>query len=747
MEWKLKQSKSFKKPQGPVVIVILDGVGVGKEDKGNAVALAYTPTIDRLLKEHPNLLIRAHGTAVGLPSNKDMGNSEVGHNALGGGRILDQGAKLVNKAIETQEVFRTKTWKTIVSRCKKKGALHLIGLVSDGNVHSHIDHLEALIKRADEENIERLFVHALLDGRDVPEKSALEYIDKVELILKSINDKENRKYMIASGGGRMKVTMDRYESDWSIVEKGWRAHVLGEGRSFESAREAIEVYRNEDPKITDQFMDSFVIQDKGEPVGTIEDGDCVLFFNFRGDRALEISRAFEEEDFDKFDRVRVPEVFYVGMLRYDGDLGIPKNYLLPPPRFSHTMGEYLSKNKYRQVACAETQKYGHVTYFWNGNHSGAFDEDLETYIEVKSDRLPFEERPWMKAGEVTDKFIEALKEKKPHFARLNYANGDMVGHTGNLRSTRIAIESVDLCLDKILSAVSSLNGCALITADHGNADEMFMKNSKTDEIKRDSSGAPSPKTSHTLNPVFLILYDPKRPELSLDDSIENKGLGNVAATAFELMGIEPPADYLPSLLSKKKIEGIEKPCNPDDLTHRAASGDTDVLNEIVHCFENSLLRFARRYCKHQQDAHDVVQDAYEAATKYLDGFQGNASIKTWLTKLVMSACSKKKRGARNDPNRHVSINDLSGKQAKAVSKGPDAERDVLRREILLDVQKALRVLNETDRAVLLLRDGKEMTSEETASFLNLSVPAVKSRLHRARKSIRKFLEEKKDSPK
>jgi len=553
VEWKLKQSKSFEKPQGPVVIVILDGVGVGKEDNGNAVALAYTPTIERLLKEHPNLLIQAHGTAVGLPSDKDMGNSEVGHNALGGGRILDQGAKLVNKAIETQDVFRTKTWKTMVSRCKNKGSLHLIGLVSDGNVHSHIDHLEALIKRADEEDIERLFVHALLDGRDVPEKSALEYIDKVELILKSINKKERRKYSIASGGGRMKVTMDRYESDWSVVEKGWRAHVLGEGRRFASAREAIEVYRNEDPKITDQFMDSFVIEEKGKPVGAIEDGDSVLFFNFRGDRALEISRAFEEEDFDKFDRVRVPEVFYAGMLRYDGDLGIPKNYLLPPPRFSHTMGEYLSKNNYRQVACAETQKFGHVTYFWNGNHSEAFDENLETYIEVKSDRVPFEERPWMKAAEVTDKFIEALKEKKPHFARLNYANGDMVGHTGNLRSTRIAIESVDLCLEKVLSAVSSLNGCALITADHGNADEMFIKDSKTGEIKRDSSGAPSPKTAHTLNPVFLILYAPNYPELTLNDSIENKGLGNIAATAFELMGIEPPADYLPSLLSKKKI--------------------------------------------------------------------------------------------------------------------------------------------------------------------------------------------------
>lgn len=551
MEWTLKDSKSFKKPQGPVVVVVLDGVGVGPNDEGNAVHLAHTPTLDRLLEKDPHVLLKAHGTAVGLPSDKDMGNSEVGHNALGAGRVFAQGAKLVNKAIESRAIFESGVWKEMIHRCREGGALHLIGLLSDGNVHSHIDHLFALIQRAQEQGVKTLYVHPLLDGRDVPERSALQFIDALEDLLSKHDGQEQRRYRIASGGGRMKVTMDRYEADWEVVEKGWKAHVLGQGRRFSSAREAIETYREEDPTITDQFVDSFVIAEDGQPVGPIHDGDTVLFFNFRGDRAIEISRTFEEKDFGKFERQRTPEVFYAGMLLYDGDRGIPQNYLLSPPSLTRTMGEYLSKNGLRQVACAETQKFGHVTYFWNGNRSGAFDEKLETYIEIPSDRVPFEERPWMKSAEVTDAFIASLKEKEPHFARVNYANGDMVGHTGFLRAARLAVEAIDLCLEKLISAVESMNGRILVTADHGNADEMFMRDKKTGEIATDEEGRPSPKTSHTLNPVFLILHAPDDESLSLNEEIEGKRISNVAATALELMGRKPPEDYLPSLLTKK----------------------------------------------------------------------------------------------------------------------------------------------------------------------------------------------------
>ncbi len=551
MEWTLKKSNIFTKPHGPVVVIILDGIGAGKKNEGNAVYLADTPTLDRLVNQHPTILLKAHGTAVGLPTDDDMGNSEVGHNALGAGRIFDQGAKLVNKAVETGDLFSSEAWKTIIDRCMKGGSLHLIGLLSDGNVHSHINHLLALIKDAHKRNVKNVYVHTLLDGRDVPERSALEYIDALESFLKQFDDTNGNRYRIASGGGRMNVTMDRYEADWTVVEKGWNAHVLGIGRSFSSAREAVLTYRQENPEVTDQFLDSFVIEESGKPVGTVEDGDSVLFFNFRGDRALEISRAFEEDNFSNFDRIRRPDVFYVGMLLYDGDLSIPKNFLLPPPCLSRTMGEYLAKNKYRQIACAETQKFGHVTYFWNGNRSGAFDESLETYIEIPSDNLPFERRPWMKAGEATDAFINSLKEKKPHFARINYANGDMVGHTGVFRSAKISVEAVDLCLEYLLREIAKMNGRALITADHGNADEMFMTNSKSGEIIRNSKNEPSPKTSHTLNPVYLTLYTPSDPELFLDTNNRHAGLANVAATAFELMGIDPPEDYLPSLLQKK----------------------------------------------------------------------------------------------------------------------------------------------------------------------------------------------------
>ena len=416
---------------GPVLTIVMDGVGLAPATEANAVSLAYTPTLDMLMSKYPTVKLKAHGTAVGLPGDDDMGNSEVGHNALGSGQVFAQGAKLVSQSIENGKMFASETWGKIVSNVKDNGStLHFIGLFSDGNVHSHIDHLKAMIAQAKTEGVSSVRIHILIDGRDVGETSALDYILPFEAYLDELRS-DSFDIKIASGGGRMVITMDRYEANWKMVEMGWKTHVLGEGRQFASAAEAVEAYRAE-LKVIDQDLPPFVIAENGKPVGTINDGDSVIFYNFRGDRAIEISKAFDDANLDKFDRVRFPKVVYAGMLEYDGDLHIPSNYLVNPPEITNTMGEYLAGAGVSQLAISETQKYGHVTYFWNGNKSGKFDEELETYIEVPSDVVPFEQRPWMKCAEITDKLIECLESGKYACLRVNFPNGDMVGHTGNI---------------------------------------------------------------------------------------------------------------------------------------------------------------------------------------------------------------------------------------------------------------------------------------------------------------------------
>jgi len=538
------------KRKGPVTLVIMDGVGIGRENEGNAFFLARTPLLDRLIRDCPYTTLKAHGTAVGLPSDDDMGNSEVGHNALGAGRVFEQGAKLVSRAIESGEIFDTAIWKELTAGPASRGALlHFIGLLSDGNVHSHIDHLFKMIDACAAAAVKNVRVHILLDGRDVPETSALQYVDSLEKHLAKHRG-AGLDYRIASGGGRMVTTMDRYEADWSIVKRGWEAHVHGTARPFASAKEAIETFRKENPGVTDQYLPSFTVVDGKGPVGKIADGDSVIYFNFRGDRAIEISRAFDEESFDKFDRGRRPAVVYAGMMEYDGDLKIPKKYLVMPPAIDRTMSEYLVHCGVMQYAISETQKFGHVTYFWNGNRSGKFDDQKEDYVEIPSDRLEFNQRPWMKAAEITDAVIGALDSNKYQFIRLNYPNGDMVGHTGDLEAAIIAAETVDLCLKRLLAAVDRSGGIAVITADHGNLDEMFEVNRKSGEIERDKkTGLPKNKTSHTLNPVPLIIYDPGfKKEYRISDVVSNPGLANVASTLLLLMGLTPPADYEPPVI-------------------------------------------------------------------------------------------------------------------------------------------------------------------------------------------------------
>lgn len=546
----LKKLKGFDGCTGPVVTIVMDGIGLSSNEAGDAVKKATTPTLDMLMSKYPMVTLKAHGTAVGLPSDDDMGNSEVGHNALGSGQVFSQGAKLVSESIENGKMFTSDTWTLLTENVKSNSStLHFLGLFSDGNVHSHIDHLKAMLKKAKDTGVKKVRIHILLDGRDVGETSALEYVEPFEKYLDELRSSDF-DVMIASGGGRMKITMDRYEANWSMVEAGWHTHVLGEGAAYESAKEAIEDIRAKTGAI-DQDLDPFVITKEGKPVGTIEDKDSVIFFNFRGDRSIEISRAFEEKDFNKFDRIRFPEVVYAGMLEYDGDLHIPSRYLVNPPEITNTMGEYLADTGIKQLAISETQKYGHVTYFWNGNKSGKFSEELETYIEIPSDVVPFEQRPWMKCAEIADKMIELILSGDYKYLRCNFPNGDMVGHTGNMLATEVSVEALDLQIKRILEAVDRVHGAAIITADHGNADEMYEIDKKSKQPKTSSDGSPKAKTSHTLNPVPCIIYDNFTSDKYTVNKNASYGLSNVAATTVNLLGYEAPSMWDKSIIEIK----------------------------------------------------------------------------------------------------------------------------------------------------------------------------------------------------
>jgi 2,3-bisphosphoglycerate-independent phosphoglycerate mutase len=546
----LKKAKNFKGPEGPVVLAILDGVGIGTCTEGDVVSRANTLTLDWLAQNALATKLKAHGTAVGMPSDADMGNSEIGHNAIGCGRVFAQGAKLVDESIESRIFFKGEVWKELIANVVDHDSrLHFMGLFSDGNVHSHIDHLEAMLAGAKDEGVKKACVHILLDGRDVPPASALEYVDRLEDFLSGLERNSKIDFAIASGGGRMKITMDRYQANWGMVELGWKTHVLGEGRKFRSAREAIETLRQENPDAIDQDLPPFVIGRGNAPLGPIEENDSVIFFNFRGDRAIEISRAFEEDKFDKFPRGPKLNVKYAGMMQYDGDALIPQKYLVNPPGIDRTVAEYLVKAGIKQLAISETQKFGHVTYFFNGNRSGKFDDSLEDYIEVPSDIIPFEQRPWMKAAEITDKVVEAILGGAYDFIRLNYANGDMVGHTGNAQAAEIAIETVDLCLARLVRAIKRANGILVVSADHGNSDDMYECDSKTGKVIYDKkTGKPKPRTAHSLNPVFAYVYEPSGSIKMKLSSLKDAGISNLAATCLTLLGFEPPEDYTPSIV-------------------------------------------------------------------------------------------------------------------------------------------------------------------------------------------------------
>jgi 2,3-bisphosphoglycerate-independent phosphoglycerate mutase len=546
----LKRLENFSGREGPLVLIIMDGIGIGKNDETNAFFLAKTPFLDKTKVDCQKLMLytelKAHGTAVGLPTDNEMGNSEVGHNAFGAGTIVKQRALLAKDAIETRSLFNSQKWLTLVNYINNNSkTLHFIGLLSDGYVHSHISHLIGLLYGSANSKIKNVRIHTLLDGRDVPPQSANIYLEELENYLRKINDYQYFDYKIASGGGRMRVTMDRYNSDWNVVKRGWEAHVCGIPEIFpgykgyfESAKEAVNQARTIDPKISDQYLPSFVVVNKSKfPIGNFDNGDVVIYFNFRGDRAIQISRAFDEESFSDFEKKCNPIVYFYGLLQYDDKLMIPKNYFIDPPRIHNTLSDYLAAEGVKQFVVAETHKFGHITYFWRGNRDVKISG--EDCVEVESDPSEkIRENPEMKAFQVKDELEKAILSGTYKFLRVNFANGDMVGHTGDKNAAIIAAETVDKCVKDIVELVNELEGITIVTADHGNIDEM-------DQLK----------TAHTLNPVMFAIVDSSynnpfiiSSKYKINDQLQDPALGNVAATILNLLGYEKPEGYLDSLI-------------------------------------------------------------------------------------------------------------------------------------------------------------------------------------------------------
>ena len=543
----LKKHASYAGAEGPVVLVIMDGVGIGKNPESDCVAQAKTPHLD-WLKEHAAYTeIKAHGKAVGLPEDTDMGNSEVGHNAIGCGRVFAQGASLIDDAIASRALFEGTVWNELIENAiSHESTLHFIGLLSDGKVHSNINHLEAMLREAKARGVRSVRLHALTDGRDVPPVSALDYVNRMEAFLEELSS-DGFDYCIASGGGRMKITMDRYDADWPMIERGWQTHVRGEGRFFSSMSTAIETFRNENEGILDQDLPAFIIERNGEAVGPVVDNDSVILFNYRGDRALELTKAFEADELHEFDRGEKPQVVYAGMMQYDGDLGVPEKFLVSPPAIDRTMSEYLSNAGIRQFAISETQKYGHVTYFFNGNNSKKF--ATETWMEIPSDNCPFEDKPRMQADPITDEAIKAIESGEFEFVRINYPNGDMVGHTGVIPAVIESVEAVDEGVGRLMEALKKMNGVLICSADHGNSDDMVQLDKKTNELMRDAEGRLLLKTAHSLNPVPVYIYDPAGTAQANVAALDTPGISSLAATSITMLGFEPPEGYTPSLVN------------------------------------------------------------------------------------------------------------------------------------------------------------------------------------------------------
>jgi len=502
----------------PVMLLILDGWGISKAEaeEGNAIGAAYKPFYNHLIKKYPHSILQSSGEAVGLPCGQ-MGNSEVGHLNIGAGRVVYQELTRINRAIRLGEFAENSVLNEAMDKALQKNtALHLMGLLSDGGVHSHIDHLFALMDLAKAKGVKKLYIHAILDGRDVPPANAAEYLESLEKKIEEIGLGQ-----IATVAGRY-YTMDR-DQRWERVEKGYQAMVAGEGIKDCHAMEVLE--KAYEMKVTDEFVEPTVLVDEhGEPVGKIEPDDVVIMYNFRADRARQISYAFTEDDFQGFERPGgFPQVHYVCLTQYDIQIKAPVAF--PPQNLANTLGEAVSQAGLKQLRIAETEKYAHVTFFFNG---GVEEPYLgEDRVLVPSPQVAtYDLQPEMSAFTVTERVVKNLQEKNYDLVVLNYANSDMVGHTGRLGACIKAIESVDNCLRRVVETVLKQKGVVLVTSDHGNAE--CMADAQTQK----------PLTAHTSNPVPCILVGNDVTQMSLRDG----SLQDIAPTLLELMGLKKPAE-------------------------------------------------------------------------------------------------------------------------------------------------------------------------------------------------------------
>jgi len=540
----LKNLQQYFSGRGPLIHVVLDGWGVGAADETNAVNRANLPVISRLIRGCPYTQLWTHGKYVGLPNEKDMGGSEVGHMTMGAGMVMEQGPTLIQNLLQSGEFFENPVLSRIIQNCVEHDTpLHLLGLLSNGNIHSHVDHTEAIIRHAFQSGIRRCYLHALLDGRDAGVQSALDFTEPFEKLFSELKgQRPGIDYAFASGGGREVITMDR-DNNWKKIETGWRIHVQGQSENqFPSIRDAIEYFRKQNPEIIDQDIPGFVIIRNGEAVSRIEDQHALIFTNFRSDRATQFSQAFLADEFPYFERYRCPEVLFAGMTQYDQDNQIPPDYLVGTPVVEEPFGKRILELGLKQFRLSETQKFAHVTFFYNGGYREPLDPLKENYHFIASDKIPsFAERPAMKASGISKKAVEFINSGEYQYGLINFANADMVGHTGDFQATVRAVEAVDSALDNIVRAIDAVNGLLVITADHGNADEMLISN---------QNGTLEISAKHSLNPVPFLIYDPLYNgdyRLKPFGQEYNNNLSNIAATNFLLLGQAVPDDLAPSL--------------------------------------------------------------------------------------------------------------------------------------------------------------------------------------------------------
>jgi 2,3-bisphosphoglycerate-independent phosphoglycerate mutase len=511
-------------PKKPLLLMILDGWGINPDVECNAIAKAKTPNMTRLSAEYPTSEIDGSGMAVGLPRGQ-MGNSEVGHTNIGAGRVVYQDLTRISKAIEDGDFFTNPVLVDCMQKAKVgSGRIHFAGLLSDGGVHSHDTHLYALIEMAKKQGIKEIFIHCLLDGRDTPPQSGAGYLAKLETELKKI------------GAGKVATVIGRYyamdrDNRWERVEKAYRAMVLGEGKEYASAEAAIKESYGEG--VTDEFVLPSVIVEKGAPVGKIGDGDAFIFFNFRSDRAREITRSFTDPSFDGFKREICPKLSsYVCLTTYDETFGLPVAF--GPQELINIFPEVVGNAGLTQLRIAETEKYAHVTFFFNGGRETPFPGEDRALIPSPKEVATYDQKPEMSAYLVTEELLKRLDQDKYDVIILNFANADMVGHTGVMEAAIRAVEAVDACVGKLVDKVREKGGAVLITADHGNA-----------EMMRDEKGGPH--TAHTCQLAPVVLVDDSRKGAKLRRGV----LADLAPTMLDILGIPQP----PEMTGKTLIAG------------------------------------------------------------------------------------------------------------------------------------------------------------------------------------------------